>query len=127
VGFAAPAFVAGLDDVAVVGEAVEQCSSLCGFDPRLLQQGACSIDPENSILGKPEPIDGLSDDERALLGEALCALRRKRGRAWNTACDAAEAQAKVPSRLVWKLAERRVSSGLIVGWLRRRGQRGWER
>jgi len=24
----------------------------------------------------------------------------------------------VPSRLVWKLAERRVSSGLIVGWLR---------
>jgi acyl-CoA reductase-like NAD-dependent aldehyde dehydrogenase len=33
----------------------------------------------------------------------------------------------VPSRLVWKLAERRVSSGLIVGWLRRRGQRAHER
>jgi len=33
----------------------------------------------------------------------------------------------VPSRLVWKLAERRVSSGVIVGWLRRPGQQGQER
>ena len=41
-------------------------------------------------------MDGLSDDERALLGEALCALRRERGKAWNAACNAAEAQAKRP-------------------------------
>ena len=45
-------------------------------------------------MDKREPIAGLSDDERMLLGEALCALRRERGAAWNAACDAAEAQAK---------------------------------
>ena len=33
----------------------------------------------------------------------------------------------VPSRLVLKLAERRVSSGLIIGWLRQRGQQEPER
>ena len=41
-----------------------------------------------------EPIEGLSEDERKLLGEALCALRAERGKAWNTACDAAEAAGK---------------------------------
>ncbi len=45
-------------------------------------------------MRKPDPIDGLSDDERTLLGEALRALRRERGQAWNAACDAAEAQGK---------------------------------
>jgi hypothetical protein len=34
----------------------------------------------------------LSETERALLGQALSALRRERGRAWNAACDRAEAQ-----------------------------------
>lgn len=55
--------------------------------------------PENEFLDNPEPIGGLSDDERTLLGEALRALRRERGRAWNAACDAAEAQAKRPPSL----------------------------
>ena len=45
-------------------------------------------------MDKPEPITGLSDDERMLLGEALRALRRKRGATWNAACDAAEARGK---------------------------------
>ncbi len=36
----------------------------------------------------------LSDEERALLGQALSALRRERGKAWNAACDLAEAQGK---------------------------------
>jgi hypothetical protein len=36
----------------------------------------------------------LSDDERVLLGQALSALRRERGKAWNAACDEAEAQGK---------------------------------
>ncbi len=45
-------------------------------------------------MTKPEPIEGLSDEERALLGEALRALRRERGAAWNAACDAAEAAGK---------------------------------
>ena len=45
------------------------------------------------------PIGGLSDDERTLLEEALRALRRERGAAWNAACDAAEAQAKRPPSL----------------------------
>ncbi len=38
--------------------------------------------------------DCLSDDERVLLGQALSALRRERGKAWNAACDEAEAQGK---------------------------------
>ena len=38
--------------------------------------------------------DCLSDAERTLLGEALTLLRRERGKAWNAACDAAEAQGK---------------------------------
>ena len=42
------------------------------------------------------PIGDLSDEERTLLGEALRALRRERGEAWNAACDAAERQAKRP-------------------------------
>jgi hypothetical protein len=35
----------------------------------------------------PEPVEGLNDEERALLIEALTVLRRERGRAWNKACD----------------------------------------
>jgi hypothetical protein len=46
------------------------------------------------MRSKPEPIEGLSDAEKALLGEALRALCRERGRAWNAACDAAEAQGR---------------------------------
>lgn len=42
----------------------------------------------------PEPIDGLSEEERALLGEALRALRRERGQAWNAACNVADAHGK---------------------------------
>ena len=42
-------------------------------------------------MGKTEIIEGLSDEERALLREALRALRRDRGKAWNATCDAAEA------------------------------------
>ena len=38
--------------------------------------------------------DRLSEEERTLLGEALSALRRERGRAWNTACDQADAQGR---------------------------------
>ena len=45
-------------------------------------------------MDKPNPIAGLNDDEQTLLGEALRALRRKRGAAWNAACDAAEARGK---------------------------------
>ena len=41
-----------------------------------------------------EPIDGLNGDERKLLIEALTALRRERGQAWNMACDAASALGK---------------------------------
>jgi len=36
----------------------------------------------------------MSDAEKAPLAEAFRALRRERGRAWNAACDAAEAQGK---------------------------------
>ena len=45
-------------------------------------------------MPRPEPIDGLSEQERELLADALRTLRRERGRAWNAACDVAEAQGK---------------------------------
>jgi hypothetical protein len=52
------------------------------------------IDPENDILPRPAPMEGLSDEERALLGDALRALRLERAKAWNAACGAAEATGK---------------------------------
>jgi hypothetical protein len=45
-------------------------------------------------LIRPEPIRGLTEEERTLLGDALRALRKERGQAWNAACDVAEAQGK---------------------------------
>ena len=73
-------------------------------------------------MGKSDPVDGLSDDERALLGEALRALRRKRGQAWNAACDAAAAQRKRPPPLreygiegIKRLA-RRIGELRPIGW-----------
>ena len=56
--------------------------------------GCRHVDGEDDILAKPEPIEGLSDEERALLGDALRALRLQRGKEWNAACDAAEAAGK---------------------------------
>lgn len=42
-------------------------------------------------MGKPDPtITGLDDADRALLVDALGALRDRRGRDWNFACDRAE-------------------------------------
>ncbi|WP_375428912.1 hypothetical protein [uncultured Sphingomonas sp.] len=42
-------------------------------------------------MGKPDPIiTGLDDADRALLVDALAALRDQRGRDWNAACDRAE-------------------------------------
>jgi hypothetical protein len=45
-------------------------------------------------MSKPESIDGLNNDERKLLIEALTTLRRERGKVWNVACDAASALGK---------------------------------
>jgi hypothetical protein len=45
------------------------------------------------------PIEGLDEDELALLVEALKALRTECGRAWNIACDVAEAAHKPPPSL----------------------------
>ena len=45
-------------------------------------------------MPKADLADGLSEAERALLGEAFSALRRERGRAWNAACDRADEQGK---------------------------------
>ncbi|EJJ3927571.1 hypothetical protein NI370_004464 [Salmonella enterica] len=46
-----------------------------------------------------DPIEGLDEDELALLFEVLKALRAERGRAWNTDCDEAEAAHKRPPSL----------------------------
>jgi hypothetical protein len=43
---------------------------------------------------RPNPIDGLNDEERDLLVQGLRALRLERGKAWNAACDAAAAVGK---------------------------------
>ena len=45
-------------------------------------------------MARGEPIEGLEESDRALLVEALTVLRRDRAKAWNTACDAAEASGK---------------------------------
>jgi hypothetical protein len=59
-----------------------------------------------SQLTRPEPIHGLSDEERALLGDALRTLRRERGKVWNAACDVAEAAGKrSPSLRPYGIAE----------------------
>ena len=47
-------------------------------------------------VGKLQPVSGLDDGERALLGEPLRALHRQRGAAWNAACDAADGQGRRP-------------------------------
>lgn len=61
---------------------------------------ASNVPPYDSAeLGLLTPIGGLSDAEKALLSEALWALRRERGQAWNAACDAAEAQGRRPPSL----------------------------
>lgn len=46
-----------------------------------------------------EPIEGLDENELALLVEALKVLRAERGKAWNTACDVAEAAHRRPPSL----------------------------
>jgi len=51
------------------------------------------------IMVKREPIEGLEEEERLLLIEALSALRRERAKAWNKACDIAEAAGKRPPSL----------------------------
>ncbi len=45
-------------------------------------------------MPKADLADGLSEAERALLGEAFSALRRERGRAWIAACHRADEQGK---------------------------------
>ncbi len=55
--------------------------------------------PFHHVEVRLEPIEGLSEDERKLLGEALCAVRAERGKAWNAACDIAEAAGKSPRRV----------------------------
>jgi hypothetical protein len=45
-------------------------------------------------MPKADLADCLSEEERSLLGEALSALRRDRGKAWNAAWDLAKAQGK---------------------------------
>jgi len=62
-------------------------------------------------------IDGLSDQERQMMGEALSALRRERGIAWKAARDAAKAQGKrAPSLRRYGISEiKRLARRLGVG------------
>ena len=41
-----------------------------------------------------ESLDDLTEADRALMTEAFVALRRQRGKAWNAACDIADAAGK---------------------------------
>ena len=43
---------------------------------------------------RDDRISGLAPEEKALLAEALSALRRDRGAYWNAACDKAEAEGR---------------------------------
>ena len=49
------------------------------------------LGPSHLIMDPVVLVEELTDEERALLVEALRALRRARGQAWFKACDAAEA------------------------------------
>lgn len=49
---------------------------------------------ESADMPKADLAGYLSEDERALLGQAFSALRLERGKAWNAACDQAMAQGK---------------------------------
>jgi hypothetical protein len=51
-------------------------------------------DLETQILPKPESIEGLSDAERTLLGDALRALRQSAAKPGMQPCDAAETAGK---------------------------------
>lgn len=75
-------------------------------------------------MSKSEPIGGLSDDERKLLIDGLTALRRERGRAWNEACDASDAEGKHQPSLrqfgiddIKRLARRLGGSTAHTHWL----------
>jgi len=48
------------------------------------------LGPSHLIMDPVVLVEELTDEERALLVEALRALRRARGQAWFKACDAAE-------------------------------------
>ena len=50
------------------------------------------IVPNNKVI----LIEGLSDDEKKLVIAGLRALRRDRGKVWNSDCDAAESEGKRP-------------------------------
>ncbi len=43
-------------------------------------------------MPKADLAEYLSEEERALLGQAFSALRRERGKAWNMACERAEVE-----------------------------------
>lgn len=45
-------------------------------------------------MARADLADGLTEAERALLGEAFSALRRERGRAWIAACHSADVWGK---------------------------------
>ena len=81
-------------------------------------------DLEVNVMSKPEPIAGLSDNERKLLIEGLTALRRERGQTWNLACDAAVANGKRQPSLrrfgiddIKRLARRVGGSAAHTHWL----------
>ena len=86
---------------------------------RCLRAGGGVMPPvrRTATLDKPQPVSGLNDAERALLGEALRALRRQRGAAWNAACDAAEGQGRrSPSPRAFGIEDiRRLARRLGVG------------
>lgn len=77
-----------------------------------------------NVMSKPEPIVGLSDDERKLLIEGLTALRRVRGQACNVACDTADVNGKRQLSLrqfgiddIKRLARRLGGSAAHTHWL----------
>ncbi len=74
-----------------INELIE-LASRAGLDVRVrVRPGKAD---SNTIKAKADLADGLSAEERVLLGEAFSALRRERGRAWIAACHRADEQGK---------------------------------
>jgi len=69
-----------------------ELATRAGLDVRVRVQLAETR--RNAAVPKADLADGLSAEERVLLGEAFSALRRERGKAWIAACHRADERGK---------------------------------
>ena len=62
--------------------------------PLAIKRSRARLAGLTTLPAKASLVDGLSAEERALMGEAFSALRRERGRVWTNACRRADERGK---------------------------------